>query len=290
MRLAKRIIVLVTTVILITACGGKEPPEVLKADLEKDLIGCLVSKNAKPDDEDVPGLADAFSMLGKLANSEIKNKKWSMSSDESSVTAKFSSDTTNFECDFSLDDQGEWNLEKVRRNGEEVFDSATHKAALSVIKERKEAERKKREAEKEAERLKEIATWKERGYANVSYKYYEKRHANSSGGYGETTLKINCKPEEGPNFEFKESDYSMSGKRDVEFKFEQDGQWVSKKFDLTSSGRVGVYKDREYFTTGEIYFDDVKNKEFLTSMKSSSKLEVKGFIFNMDDLSQVPCL
>ena len=38
--------------------------------------------------------------------------------------------------------------DKVRRNGEEVFDWATHKAALSAIKERKEAE-------KEAQRLKE---------------------------------------------------------------------------------------------------------------------------------------
>ena len=283
----KRIIGLGFIAILLTACGGKEPSEVLKADLQDDLVGCLVLTNAKPDDEDLPGLADAFSLLANLASSEIKNKKWSMSDEEDSVTAKFLSDETKFECDFFLDDEGEWDIEKVRRNGEEVFDWATHKAALSAIKERKEAEKEREEAEKEAQRLKELATWNERGYSNASYKYYEKRHENSSQSYSESTLHIDCKPE-GPRFQFNESNFSMSGERDLEFKFQRNGEWNSKAFDLTSSGRIGLYSSKGFMD--DVYSDDAQNKKFLSLMKSSSKVEVKGFVFNMDDLSQVPCL
>ena len=288
----KRIIGLVFTTILLTACGGKEPSEVLKADLQENLMGCLVMKNAKPDDEDLPGLADVFSIFGKLTNAEFKNKKWSMSDEEDSVTAKFLSDETKFECDFSLDDEGKWNIEKVRRNGEEVYDMVTHEAALSAIKERKEAERIKKEAEKEAERLKEVATWNERGYSNASYKYYEKRHANSSQSYGEPTLRINCKPE-GPRFQFNESNFSMNGKRDLEFKFQRNGEWNSKAFDLTSNGGIGLYIEEkgEFISLpSDVYFKPAENKKFLSLMKSSSKVEVKGFVFNMDDPSQIPCL
>lgn len=279
---------------------GKEPTETQKAQLEPMLIGCVMAVNPTSLDDINP-----FSALARLGNlSEITNKKWALNNDETIVTASFRSDTTAFECDFVTDQEAEWEIEKVRRNGEEVYDRATavaKRAELEAEKEakeeaerierekRREAERIEREQQKEKERRAEISKWREKGYSNVTYKYYAKYPlAWHQGMWSSPELRIVCDPDY-PRFQLDDSEIRMMGRADVEFQFKDSQGTVTKTFiDLTSSGNAG--EAYESIMGEDVRSTKGSNARAIKILKASSSVEVDGMTFTVDDISQVPCI
>lgn len=298
MKLLTRIIAVMATVSLVSC--GKEPTETQKAQLEPMLIGCVMAVNPTSLDDINP-----FSALARLGNlSEITNKKWALNNDETIVTASFRSDTTAFECDFVTDQEAEWEIEKVRRNGEEVYDRATavaKRAELEAEKEakeeaerierekRREAERIEREQQKEKERRAEISKWREKGYSNVTYKYYAKYPlAWHQGMWSSPELRIVCDPDY-PRFQLDDSEIRMMGRADVEFQFKDSQGTVTKTFiDLTSSGNAG--EAYESIMGEDVRSTKGSNARAIKILKASSSVEVDGMTFTVDDISQVPCI
>lgn len=287
MTLLTRIIVVMATVSL--ASCGKEPTETQKAQLEPLLMGCLISVNPTSLDDINP-----FSALARLGNlSEVTNKKWSLSNDERLVTASFRSDTTAFECDFVINQEAEWEIEKVRRNGEEVYDRATAVAKRAELeaqkKAKEEAERIQLEKQKEKERQAEISKWREKGYSNATYKYYAKYPSNwTQNMWDSPELRIVCGPDY-PRFQFDDSNLSMTGRTDVEFQFtDADGNVTKTLFDLTSSGDAG---DVSESIMGEVVRrTEEQNAKAVTLLKTSTSLKVDGITFSMDDIGQILCI
>lgn len=287
MKLLTRIIAVMATVSLVSC--GKEPTETQKAQLEPMLMGCLMAVNPTSLDDINP-----FSALARLGNlSEITNKKWALNNDETIVTASFRSDTTAFECDFVTDQEAEWEIEKVRRNGEEVYDRATavaKRAELEAEKEAKEeAERIEREQQKEEERRAEISKWREKGYSNVTYKYYAKYPvAWHQGMWSSPELRIVCDPDY-PRFQLDDSEIRMMGRADVEFQFKDSQGKVTKTLiDLTSSGNAG--EAYESIMGEDVRSTKGSNARAIKILKASSSVEVDGMTFRVDDISQVPCI
>ena len=293
-----RIIAVMATVSLVSC--GKEPTETQKAQLEPLLIGCSMAVNPTSLDDVNP-----FSVLARLGNlSEVTNKKWSLNDDETVVTASFRSDTTAFECDFVTNQEAEWEIEKVRRNGEEVYDRATavaKRAELEAEKEAKEeaerierekkreAERIEREKQKEEERQAEIRKWREQGYSNVTYKYYAKYPSSwSQGMWNSPELRIVCDPDY-PRFQLDDSNIRMMGRANVEFQFKDSQGKVTKTLiDLTSSGNAG--EPYESVMGEDVYVTEGSNAEAIKMLKASSSVDVDGMTFTVDDVSQVPCI
>lgn len=284
---------------LLVSCG-KEPTETQKAQLEPLLMGCLISVNPTSLDDINP-----FSTLARLGNlSEVANKKWALSDDETVVTASFRSDTTAFECDFVTNQEAEWEIEKVRRNGEEVYDRATavaKRAELEAEKEAKEeaerierekkreAERIEREKQKEEERQAEISKWREKGYSNVTYKYYAKYPlAWNQGMWDSPELRIVCDPDH-PRFQLDDSNIRMMGRANVEFQFKDSQGKVTKTLiDLTSSGNAG--EAYESVMGKDVRATKRSNANAINLLKASSSVEVSGMTFTVDDISKVPCI
>ena len=298
MKLLTRIIAVMATVSLVSC--GKEPTETQKAQLEPLLIGCSMSVNPTSLDDINP-----FSVLARLGNlSEVTNKKWSLNDDETVVTASFRSDTTAFECDFVTNQEAEWEIEKVRRNGEEVYDRATavaKRAELEAEKEAKEeaerierekkreAERIEREKQKEEERQAEISKWREKGYSNVTYKYYAKYPlAWNQGMWNSPELRIVCDPDY-PRFQLDDSNIRMMGRANVEFQFrDSQGKVTKTLIDLTSSGNAG--EAYESVMGEDVRLTKGSNAKAIKILKASSSVEVDGMTFTIDDLSQIPCI
>ena len=287
MKAFTRIITVMATVSLLSC--GKEPTETQKAQLEPMLIGCSMAVNPTSLDDVNP-----FSVLARLGNlSEVTNKKWSLNDDETIVTASFRSDTTAFECDFLTNQEAEWEIEKVRRNGEEVYDRATaiaKRAELEAEKEEKEeAERIEREKQKEEERLAKISEWREKGYSNATYKYYAKYPSSwNQGMWNSPELRIVCDPDY-PRFQLDDSNIRMMGRANVEFQFKDSQGKVTKTLiDLTSSGNAG--EAYESVMGEDVYVTEGGNAEAIKMLKASSSVDVDGMTFTVDDVSQVPCI
>lgn len=271
---------------------GKVPSEAQKAQLEPLLIGCSISVNPTSLDDDNP-----FAALARLGNlSEFTNKGWSLSDDETLITANFGADTTAFECDFVKDQEGEWDIEKVRRNGEEVYDRATavaKRAELEAEKEAKEeAERIEREKQKEKERKAEISKWREKGYSNATYKYYAKYPlAWNQGMWNSPELRIVCDPDY-PRFQLADSNIRMMGRANVEFQFkDSQGKWpkvTTTLINLTSSGNAG--EAYESVMGEDVRLTKSSNAKAIKILKASSSVDVDGMTFTVDDISQVPCI
>lgn len=277
--------------VVLTSCG-KEPTETQKAQLEPLLIGCSISVNPTSLDDDNPFAA--LAMLGNL--SEFTNKGWSLSDDETLITANFGADTTAFECDFVKGQEGEWDIEKVRRNGEEVYDRATavaKRAELEAEKEAKEeAERIEREKQKEEERKAEISKWREKGYSNATYKYYAKYPlAWNQGMWNSPELRIVCDPDY-PRFQLDDSNIRMMGRANVEFQFkDSQGKWpkvTRTLINLTSSGNAG--EAYESVMGEDVRATKSSNAKAIKILKASSSVDVDGMTFTVDDISQVPCI
>ena len=273
---------------LLPACS-KEPTEIQKAQLEPKLIGCSLSVNPSTLDDQNP--LTLLSMMGKI--SEFSGKKWTLSDDESTITATFRSEETVFECEFSLDTESEWKIEKVRRNGEEVYDRVTATAKLNELRAEKEAqleaERIEREIVKEEKRLAKITNWHERGYSNVLYKYYQKLPTSWNDSLWQSPeLRIVCDPAY-PRFQFDDSQVRMMGRADVEFTFyDEKGRATTAHINLTSSGDAGV--PYQSFMGEDVKSTKESNASAINMMKAASRIEVGGAAFMMDDLSQIPCI
>ena len=305
MNLALRTTPLVALVFL--ASCAKEPTEIQKAQLEPMLIGCSIAVN--PTSLDVDNPIAALARLGNL--SAFTNKKWSLSDDETLITASFRSDTTAFECDFIKNEQAGWDIEKVRRNGQEVFDRPTADAKRAELKAerevKEEAERLKREQQREAERLEreqqreavrlleedirleEIAKWQEKGYSNATYKYYAKYPlAWNRRMFDSPELRIVCNPDY-PRFQLKDSQLRMMGRVGVEFQFKDSQGNVTKTLlNLTSSGTVG--EAYESLLGGNVRSTKERNAKAIKIMRASSSVAVGGMIFNIDNMRQIPCI
>lgn len=274
--------------IFLVSCG-KEPTEIQKAQLEPMLIGCTMAVNPTSLDD-----ANVFSALARLGNlSGITNKEWSLNDAETVVTASFSSDTTDFECDFMQNQEAEWVTEKVRRNGEEVYDRATADAKLAELKEeekvKQEAERLERKKKEEEERLAEISKWREKGYSNVAYKFYAKYPSTwNKSKWNSPELRIVCHPDY-PRFQLDDSQVRMKGRPGVEFQFVDRQGKITKTFiDLTSSGTAG--EAYESMIGEDVRTTKQNNAEAIKIMKASDSVEVAGMTFTIDDLNPIPCI
>ena len=200
--------------------------------------------------------------------------------------------------------EAEWEIEKVRRNGEEVYDRATavaKRAELEAEKEAKEeaerierekkreAERIEREKQKEEERQAEISKWREKGYSNVTYKYYAKYPlAWNQGMWNSPELRIVCDPDY-PRFQLDDSNIRMMGRANVEFQFrDSQGKVTKTLIDLTSSGNAG--EAYESVMGEDVRLTKGSNAKAIKILKASSSVEVDGMTFTIDDLSQIPCI
>lgn len=295
--------------VVLTSCG-KEPTETQKAQLEPLLIGCSISVNPTSLDDDNP-----FAALARLGNlSEFTNKGWSLSDDETLITADFRADTTAFECDFVKDQEGEWDIEKVRRNGEEVYDRVIAEAKRAELKaqreaneeaerlerekkreaerlereKKREAERLEREKQKEEERLAKVSQWREKGYSNATYKYYAKYPLTwNQGMWNSPELRIVCDTDY-PRFQLHKGG-SWMPRGSVEFQFKDSkGNTTKIAIALDANGGAGeAYKS--------VLGDDARptkesNAKVIKILKASSSVDVDGMTFTVDDISQVPCI
>jgi hypothetical protein len=266
----------IIALVFLASCG-KEPTETQKAQLEPLLIGCLMAVNPTHLDDD--NMFSALARLGSL--SEVTNKKWSMNSDETTVTARFRSDTTAFECDFMRDKETGWEIKKVRRNGEEVYD----KSAAAAKRAEFEAEKEK---QKEEELLAEISQWREKDHKSGTYKFYSKYPLGWNRGMESSPeLRIGCGPAY-PRFQL----IGRSGSNfNVEFQFKNSQGKVTKTLiDLTSSGNAGEVYEYELRMEKGVRLTERSNAEAIKILKASSSVEVDGVTFTMDDLSRIPCI
>lgn len=265
----------IIALVFLASCG-KEPTETQKAQLEPLLIGCLMAVNPTHLDDD--NMFSALARLGSL--SEVTNKKWSMNSDETTVTARFRADTTAFECDFMRDKETGWEIKKVRRNGEEVYD----KSAAAAKRAEFEAEKEK---QKEKELLAEISQWREKDHISGTYKIYSKYPLGWNRGMESSPeLRIGCGPPY-PRFQLKKA----GSKFNVEFQFKDSQGKVTKTLiDLTNSGIAGEVYEYKLSMNKGVRPTERSNAEAIKILKASSSVEVDGVTFTMDDLSRIPCI
>jgi hypothetical protein len=239
----------------------------------------LVNRNPDDTEKDV---FSAFALLAEATDklSSISEKDWELLDAESElILTSFTQDSVDYDCEFSLLNGVE--LQKVRRNGEEVYDKVINDGIVQEI------ERKK--ADKEAAELKrKLETWIEKGYSNVSYSYYEKHHNNSKAKYDDETIAVVCDPDYA-RVKFEDGNLNFSGQEKVEFKFHlKNGKNESHRFDLTSNGGIGVKVESSYMTS--IGLSKERNSFFIKKLKESNAIEVNNLIFNMDDVTQIPCI
>jgi len=269
---------------------GKQPTELQKAVIEKQLLGCLTSVTTQVGAEE-ENLFSAISSLSTKAGdmAEGSSIKWKIvETPTETITMAFSLPDTKYSCDYTKEENANtWGLQEVRRNNEVVFnleDDLEAKAENEKIAEAKALAEARAEEEK---RVAETKKWHERGYSNAAYKYYEKRQVDAmSGYYSGPTIAIICDPES-PRVKYEGGSFSYGDKRDVSFVFVQEQEEVAKKFDLTSSGAIGKYT-KDMFSG--VYSDEGKTKEFIALLKSSTAVKIDGFTFNIDDITEVPCL
>jgi len=279
----RKIIGLLAVIITLAGCSEppKQPTELQKARIELQLTDCLISVNEPSSGEPSDGsffdsIPQMTLMAKKLEGMTSLEKKWAVNTIEDGseiINLEFAADETVFSCDFIADSEETWVISEVRRNNEKVFNKLEN------------------EGIKEAKRARFVKDWKEKGYLDSDTKYYEKKHIKETSIYPNTSLKVICDPQE----THVEIDTGSSAiEDDVTFTFIGVDGPKSTNFDLHDGIVGGLIVDSDG-TVGRsildiVRFDRGETFRFISLMKSSISVEVKGYTFNMDDLSQVPCL
>lgn len=289
---------------VLLGCGKPQPSEAQKARIDgQSIMQCLVLVNRNPDDTK----EDIFSALKLYAEAtdkllSISEKNWELlDADSELILTSFTQGSIDYDCEFSLSDGVE--LQKVRRNDEEVYNKVINDKIVNEIKRKKSEKeaaelkaRKEKEAaelkarkEKEAAELKiKLETWREKGFSNVSYSYYEKHYNNSKAKYNDETIAVICDPDFA-RVKFDDGNLNFSGQEKVEFKFHlKNGKSEAHKFDLTSNGGIGIKINSDYMT--RIGLSKERNSFFIKKLKESNAIEVNNLVFNMDDITQIPCI
>ena len=107
-------------VLFLAACG-KQPSEIQKAAVEREILGCLLSVNETLEGEP-DGLDGMLQMLSNMPSPDgIKDRKWKLDEDQSLISLSFDLNETKYNCDYLPDESGKMNIERVARNDEEVF-------------------------------------------------------------------------------------------------------------------------------------------------------------------------
>ena len=292
--------VIIITSFFLSSCG-KQPTEVVKASLEKNSLECMLAlttpiksmEELKENSGDFLGalgqLGEAFTNLGEKASS-VSGRSWLLeeSDDKAKVTMTIKTQDTKFDCIFESDDDKTWTLTKVDRNGETVFDLISHTENQAKNEKLKEEVAILEKERKERERVEAIKTWQEKSYSNVDYKYYRKRHVDSQSDHAGSELDIICDPD-GVRVKFDDGKLRFDDQPQVPFFFSSGDTVKEMKFDLTSNGAIGKFKDSSY-GIGSVYTDLTESERFIAALETYETVVVKKTTFNIDDLSQVPCL
>ncbi|MDC0995060.1 hypothetical protein OAT01_04985 [Pseudomonadales bacterium] len=273
-------------VLFLAACG-KQPSEIQKAAVEREILGCLLSVNETLEGEP-DGLDGVLQMLSNMPSPDgIKDRKWKLDENQSLISLSFDLNETKYNCDYLPDESGKMNIERVARNDEEVFNRKINDG-IKLEKERlAEIERQEKERLAEIERQETIGTWEEKSFSNVSYNYFQKRHRSSQLGSSEPLIKVLCDPE-GLRVEYESGSFSLNATRGKEFRFISGTDKTEVNFDLDSSGHVGKWKANSI--GGDVYRSVGETHRFLDLLENATTVVIDGFEFDSDNLSEVPCL
>lgn len=260
--------------LFISACS-RQPSEVDKAEISKQILPCFTSVTAKVGGKEeglFDSLAELTTSLADINPSSIE-KKWKLISNDS-VLLTIETKNTKYECTYSKEKDSNWMLSKVSRNSEEVFDAVKNK---ENTKKNEEARAAKEKAESEAY----TSTWHEKEFSNAAHKYYEKPHEKATKhDFDAPSIKIECDPK-GTTFQYGGASFS---EKVVQVSF--DGSPL-ESIQLTSSGLIGSKQKIGWLT--DVYPDEKLDKKFRARLFSSKSVVIDGFTFKIDDLSQVPC-
>tara|TARA_B110000879_G_scaffold110418_1_gene147800 strand:- start:2187 stop:3098 length:912 start_codon:yes stop_codon:yes gene_type:complete len=284
---------------------SEQPTEIEKSLIEKQAMECMIAVNTQrgipkeSSDWDFSGLESLTGALASMAeladdaSNPLKNptkKKWSVEGENENrkISMSFKLSDKSFQCDF-LKRSAEWDLVEVRRNDEIVFNLTEDLAAKEennrLFMELK-AEKEKLKKEEEEKKIKQ---WTEKSYSNVSYKYYEKRHIDSRSSYSEPVLKVDCKPDDPLLVKYDHGGFS--GKKAINLIITNINGEVDdslKDIAVDQYGRMGLVVEKEY--SFGINTDNSASLRLAALSSSISSIELDGFTFNFDDISQVPCL
>ena len=293
-------------IVLLGGCSTSEQPsEIEKSLIEKQAMKCMIAVNTQPGipkesgDWDFSGLESLTGALASMAeladdaSNPLKNptkKKWSVQGENENrkISMSFKLSDKSFQCDF-LKRSAEWGLFEVKRNGEVVFNLDEDLSAKAENKRLGEELKAEKERLKKEEEKKKIEQWKEKSYSNVSYKYYVKRHVNSSSSYSEPTLKVDCNPDDRALILYDHTGFSGKKSLDAIITY-KDGKVDEslKNIAVDDYDRLGKLVEKQY--SFGISTDLSVSLLLTDNAKEIESFEVDGFKFNFDDISQVPCL
>lgn len=269
-----RIVLVILPSLIFSACA-KQPSEVDKAEISKEILSCLTSVTTKVGGKE-QGLFDAIGEITtSLSDMDLPSakKEWELMSG-GNITLTIKTDKTKYECEYAKSEDSNWGLIKVRRNSEEVFDSVKN---AENIRANEAARLAKEKAEQEAY----VSTWHEKSYRDASYKYYEKPHEGAeSGSYNSPSLIVSCNPK-GTEFRY---GGSLMSERVVEVSF--DGSPI-ENVQLTDFGSIGIKEKVGYMTM--VLSDKAQEKRFLQKLFASKELTIDGIKFKTGNLNEVPC-
>ena len=284
--------------ILIGACSvGEQPTETEKALLERQVLPCSIRLNTQvgvlKETNLFSGLAEitgALTTAGAEMVDEASNpfgnasKSWKVVGEgaERKITMEFDLTDKAYECDF-LKDGAEWEIYEVRRNGEAVFNKEVDSAA-----------KEENERIKAQQREDEIDLWVEKGYSNVSYKYYSKSYEGSKSSSTSPRLKINCSPsfKEDPMILY-DRDFAMTGEKGLALVVKnKDGSIDDLATDrpvvVDQFGQLGFEVKRDY--SFGVNSDGQISRVIAARITQIDSIEIADYEFKMDDISAVPCL
>lgn len=270
----------------VSACAP-QPTELQKAQVETKLLACFTAVNSQRGADVEDNIFGALSALStqveNLGEDGAAEPSWALGTTEDgleAVSVKTRIGDTRYDCDYAELDSVGYELINASRNGERVYNRSEDQAIRAENK-------RLAEEREEAKRLEYVGNWQERSFSNVAYKYYEKPHRDDEASYSSApTLQVICNPE-GTQIEIESNSYSEKRDQKVSF-IRTDAGTQDTVFDLTSSGRVGKYSDEGWIN--DVYSDEAETNRFISLMKDAEAIQVNGFTYNMDDLSQVPCL
>lgn len=279
----------VISITLLTACG-KQPTEMQKAQIEKQILGCLTAVTTQIGAEEENIFTSLNSLSSKIGSVEDMSKpKWKITGKNSEIVNMTLILTgTKYSCNYVQEQNNpEYQLVEVQRNKEVVFSLSDDEAARAENEKLAEQKKVEDERKKELARAEKIKKWVEKSYSNVSYKYYEKRHiADIDNNYSSPKLRITCNPK---RKKFELDRFSISNEiQNHPFTFLIDGKKVEKKYDLTDQGAIGVYNPDNWIN--KVSWSQNKQDEFMNLFVKSEAIFVDGYEYHVDDLSTVPCM